>query len=181
MKGVVFVELLEMAEDRFGAEAVDAALEACPLSTGGAYTRVGNYPCGELLAIVEALGAVADTPPDALQRSFGHWMMRHFARAYPQIVARHADAFSMLEAIEAEVHVEVRKLYPNAELPRFETERPAPGRLRMTYRSPRPLGAFCHGLIEACLAHFCAEGRVENRGPAPGDPRSVVFDVSAAA
>ena len=64
------------------------------------------------------------------------------------------DALSMLSAIEDEVHVEVRKLYPEAELPRFETERLAEDSLRMTYRSPRPLSDICHGLVEGCVDHF---------------------------
>ena len=178
MKGVVFVELLEMAESTLGEAAVDAALDACPLSTGGAYTRVGAYPCSDLLAIVEALGARAGATPEELQRRFGHWMMAYFARTYPALFAERTDAFGMLEAVEGEVHVEVRKLYPDAELPRFRTERLGPGRLRMTYRSPRPLAAFCQGLIEACLDHFGTPGRVVALGPAPGEPRSAVFEIA---
>ena len=179
MKGVVFVELLEMAENALGEAAVDAALDACPLSSGGAFTRVGNYPCSDLIAIVEELGARADTPPEELQRRFGHWMMAYFARAYPALFVDRHDALSMLEAVESEVHTEVRKLYPDADLPRFETERTGPGRMRMIYRSPRPLAAFCHGLIEACLAHFDTPGRVAALGPLPGEPRSAMFEIVA--
>lgn len=177
MKGVVFVELIEMAETLLGEEAVDAVLDACPLSSGGAFTRVGNYPCSELIALVEAFAARSATPPEALQRRFGHWVMAHFARTYPNLLADHPDALTMLEAIEGEVHVEVRKLYPDAELPRFETARPAPGCLRMVYRSPRPLAAFCHGLIEACLDHFQTPGHVAALGPLPGEPLSALFDI----
>jgi hypothetical protein len=179
MKGVVFVELLAMAESAFGEAAVDAVLDSRPLSTGGAFTRVGNYPCSDLIAIVEGLSERADTPADELQRRFGHWMMAHFAAVYPQLMAAHDDALSMLEAIEGEVHVEVRKLYPEAELPRFETKRLGPRRLRMTYRSPRPLGAFCQGLIEACLDHFDTKGVVAPLGAPPDDPRALAFDVRA--
>jgi hypothetical protein len=154
MKGMVFVELLRMAEDAFGEAAVDEVLDSAELSTGGAYNAVGNYPCGELMQIVQAFSERSGAPVPELQRLFGHWMLKRFLEAYPGFFAGKADSFQMLEAIEGEVHVEVLKLYPDAELPRFATERLADGGLRLVYRSPRPLVPFCRGLIEACLEHF---------------------------
>ena len=154
MKGMVFVELLRMAEEALGEETVDAVLDEVPLSTGGAYNAVGNYPCGELMALVSAFSTRSGAPVAELQRLFGHWMLKRFAATYPGFFATKTDALQMLEAIEGEVHVEVLKLYPDAELPRFQTERLPDGALRLVYRSPRPLVPFCHGLIEACLEHF---------------------------
>jgi hypothetical protein len=154
MKGMVFVELLNMAEEVAGEEAVDAVLNGCDLSTGGAYNAVGNYPCAELMTIVQALGERLGAPVAELQQRFGHWMHGRFVQGYPAFFAGKPDVLAMLEAIEDEVHVEVRKLYPGVELPTFATERLDERTLRMTYRSARPLVAFCHGLIEACIAHF---------------------------
>jgi hypothetical protein len=154
MKGMVFVELLRMAEDMLGEAAVDAVLDDVDLENGGAYNAVGNYPCRDLMKLVEAFSDRSGAPTNDLQRLFGHWMLDRFASAYPGFFATKSDALQMLEAIEAEVHVEVLKLYPDAELPRFETERLSDGALRLVYRSPRPLVPFCLGLIEACLAHF---------------------------
>ena len=54
MKGVIFVELLAMAEDAFGEDAVDRVIDEAALPSGGAYTAVGNYPCEELMALVRA-------------------------------------------------------------------------------------------------------------------------------
>ncbi len=154
MKGIVFVELLRMAETVIGEDAVDDILDQCDLSTGGAYSAVGNYPCSELMTLVEALSRHTGTPSAELQRMFGKWMHEHFVLSYPTFFTDKPDALAMLVAIEDEVHVEVRKLYPDAELPRFETERLGTDALRMTYRSPRPLQDFCHGLVEGCIDHF---------------------------
>ncbi len=154
MKGVVFVELLNMAESLVGEDAVDQALETCPIASKGAYTRVGTYPCAELTALVASFSAASGAPAAELQRRFGHWMHDHFVRFYPGFFAAQADAFAMLASVEDEVHVEVRKLYPDAELPSFGTQRLDPQTLLLTYRSPRMLVDFCHGLIEACLAHY---------------------------
>ncbi len=154
MKGIVFVELIRMAETVMGEEAVDEVLDKCELSTDGAYTTVGNYPCTELITLVEAFSKHSGTPSAELQRLFGKWMHEHFVLSYPSFFTDKADALSMLSAIEDEVHVEVRKLYPDAELPRFDTERLGPNVLCMTYRSPRPLNDFCQGLVEGCVDHF---------------------------
>ncbi|MBY6162820.1 heme NO-binding domain-containing protein [Mameliella alba] len=154
MKGIVFTELLEMAEQAIGEEAVDDILDQLELESGAAYTAVGNYPCSELMRIVGAVSDLTGIPGDELQRKFGGWMHARFVQSYPQFFEDKSTVLDMLAAIESEVHVEVRKLYPDAELPRFETEWLGEDHLRMTYHSERPLVAFCHGLVEACVAHF---------------------------
>ncbi|MCU0909515.1 MAG: heme NO-binding domain-containing protein [Rhodobacteraceae bacterium] len=181
MKGMVFTELLSMAEQVMGEEVVDQVLDSLPLSSGGAYNAVGNYPCAELMMIVGALSDRSGAPVPDLQRAFGRWMLGRFAQSYPGFFQDKTDPLTMLEAIEGEVHVEVRKLYPDAELPTFDTERLAPDTLRLTYRSPRALVPFCHGLIEACLEHLgrTADTMVEDRS-APGQA-DATFTVRLAA
>ena len=154
MKGMVFTELLAMAEAAVGEDVVDEVLDGLDLESGGAYTAVGSYPCSELFQIVGALSARTGIDAAELQRQFGHWVFKTFERGYPQFFADKAGALEMLDAIEGQVHVEVRKLYPDAELPSFATRYLAHGGLEMHYRSDRPLVAFCHGLVEACVAHF---------------------------
>ncbi len=162
MKGTIFVELVKMAESAFGDETVDMVLDKADLENGGAFTAVGNYPCSELVKIVVAFSDHSGLSPEVLQKKFGHWMLEHFVVAYPQFFKNKSDAFAMLESIEAEIHVEVRKLYPDAELPTFATERAGQNHLKMVYESPRPLSAFCHGMIEACLDHFGEQGSISS-------------------
>lgn len=161
MKGLVFVELLKMAETAAGEDVVDEVLDGLDLASGGAYSAVGAYPCGELFAIVGALSERLAAPVDALQYQFGQWMFARFVEGYPEFFHDKTTAFDMLEAIENEVHVEVRKLYPDAELPSFDTVRKTPDVLLMMYRSERPLASFCHGLIAACVAHFGAKAAID--------------------
>jgi hypothetical protein len=161
MKGVVFVELLNMAESAVGEEVVDKVISKCPLASGGAYTTVGSYDSAELISLVKGFSSATGNSVEALQRQFGHWMLRRFTETYGQFFEAKTDAFSMLESIDSEVHVEVRKLYPDAELPRFETQRLNDNTLRLVYSSPRRLSAFCHGLIEATLAHYGEQAQIE--------------------
>ena len=176
MKGTVFVELLKMAEDAFGEDVVDEILDEADLSSGGAFTSVGNYPCSDLMKIVEGLSAHSGISGEALQQKFGHWMMGHFGEKYPDSFVGKKNSMQMLEAIDGEIHVEVRKLYPDAELPRFEMERVSDDHLRMVYTSPRPLQAFCHGLIEACVERFGEKASVEGTKDSAAKD-STVFDI----
>jgi hypothetical protein len=161
MKGVVFVELLSMAESVAGEDAVDDIIDSLDLESGGAYTSVGIYPCSELMTIVQAFSDALDAPVSDLQRQFGSWMFRKFVDGYPAFFVGKTDAFMMLESIENEVHVEVRKLYPEVELPSFDTRREDDGSFVMSYRSERPLVDFCHGMILACVEHFKVEMTIE--------------------
>lgn len=160
MKGIVFVELVAMADETFGEEVVDRVIAAADLPSGGAFTSVGNYPCEELMTLVRGFSTHSGIPGAELQRLFGHWMLHSFDRHYPQFFEGRGGSLDMLEAIEGEIHVEVRKLYPDADLPSFETTRHGPRSLDMTYRSPRPLADFCQGLIEACAQRFGETARI---------------------
>ncbi len=161
MKGIVFVELIAMAETVAGEDAVDEIIERCDLESGGAYTSVGIYPCSELMTIVQAFSEALKAPVADLQHQFGEWMFRRFVDGYPAFFVGKTDAFTMLESIENEVHVEVRKLYPEAELPTFDTKRTEDGSLIMYYSSERPLVDFCQGMIQACVDHFKVEMQIE--------------------
>lgn len=161
MKGVIFVELLAMAEDAFGEDVVDRIIDSAALPSRGAYTSVGNYDCEELLELVRGFSAYSGVSQAELQRLFGHWMMRSFGRHYPEFFVGKSGSIEMLEAIEDEIHVEVRKLYPEAELPAFDTVREGKDVLELTYSSPRPLADFCGGLIEGCVARFGETADIE--------------------
>ncbi|WGW05677.1 heme NO-binding domain-containing protein [Tropicibacter oceani] len=175
MKGLVFTELLEMAESALGEEVVDEVLDGLELEGGGAYSAVGSYPCSELFGIVGALSARTGISGDELQRQFGHWMFGRFSVNYPGFFEGKANALEMLDAIESEVHVEVRKLYPDAELPTFATTWRNDRELLLNYSSSRPLVAFCHGLIEACLVHFGHPGQLRQSRQLEGEGHAATF------
>ena len=58
-----------------------------------------------------------------------------------------------MEKIDGHIHVEVKKLYPDAELPSFETERMGKD-MKMTYRSERKFSDLAVGLISAASEHY---------------------------
>jgi hypothetical protein len=154
MKGMIFTELLDMLEDGHGLALKDRVLQRAEPESGGTYTAVGDYSAGELLRIVQAISAETGKPVSALLEAFGTHMFAHFTRHYGRFFANATSCFDFLGHVEDYIHVEVRKLYPEAELPSFHYPERSADRLVMEYRSPRPLAAFATGLVRAALAHF---------------------------
>jgi Haem-NO-binding len=154
MKGIVFTEFIEMVEAKFGYEVVDELLSETPLPSGGAYTAIGTYSHHEMVALVVGLSKKTSTPLPTLLYSFGQYLFQTFVKVYGQFFEHTTDAFSFLESIENYIHVEVQKLYPDAELPRFSTQRINDNTLEMIYQSERSMGDLAEGLIAASIKYF---------------------------
>lgn len=154
MKGIVFTEFLEMVESRMGMDMQDRIIVAANLPNDGAYTAVGTYDHAELVRLVVALSDASGTPVPALIQFFGGHLFQRFALLYPAFFAGVESAFIFLGRIENYIHVEVRKLYPEAELPSFECDHPTPDSMQLLYSSPRGFGDLAEGLIKGCIAHF---------------------------
>jgi hypothetical protein len=154
MKGIVFSEFMEMAESRYSARVVDEIITSVDLPSGGMYTAVGTYDHAEMLTLVTRLSEVTGVPAAELVRAFGTYLFGRFHELYPGFFEGVDGTFDFLSRIEDHVHAEVRKLYPDAELPTFETWRPDANSLEVVYRSRRPFAALALGLIEGCAAHY---------------------------
>ena len=157
MKGIVFTEFLEMVESKFGYEMVDEMLTQNDLPSGGVYTAIGTYDHGEIVALIGYLHQKSQIPVPTLMHTFGQHLFQTFAKAYQQFFTGVADAFAFLESIENHIHVEVKKLYPDAELPRFETKRLNENTLQMIYRSDRRMADVAEGLITSAMKYFREE------------------------
>ncbi|MDQ3565569.1 MAG: heme NO-binding domain-containing protein [Pseudomonadota bacterium] len=154
MKGIVFTEFLEMVENRFSPEIADRIIEASELPSRGAYTAVGTYDHTEMVRLVTELSAVTGATVPNLLHTFGKHLFGRFVAIYPQFFEGVESAFPFLENIDGYIHVEVLKLYPDAELPGFECDASEPGRLTLIYRSTRRLADLAEGLIQGCIEHF---------------------------
>ena len=154
LKGVVFVELVAMAEAHLGEEAVDRILDMDGLQDGGAYTTVERYSCRELAMLVERISRETGLEMSGLQTAFGRWIYRRFNESHPEFFASKSCGFELLESVDREIHTEVRKIYPDTMTPRIHAERRGPDTLVVVYESPRGLISFCRGMIEETFVDF---------------------------
>ena len=154
MKGVVFTEFLEMVEDCFSPDIADQIVEASDLPSGGVYTAVGTYDHAEIVTLVQNLSAETKIGIDELLHTFGMHLFGRFVEGYSTFFEGEQDAFEFLQSVEEYIHVEVKKLYPDAELPSVIASLESPHHLKIIYRSDRNMGDLAHGLIEGCIKHF---------------------------
>ena len=154
MKGMIFTEFLELVERTHSAELAETLVANADLPSGGIYTSVGNYDHREMVTLVLALSRQTRQPVDEVLHWFGENLFVTLSAAYPGFFAGKDTAFSVLVGIESVIHTEVRKLYPDAELPSFEVIQQSNDELVLDYHSPRCMDDLAHGLIDACIAHF---------------------------
>lgn len=153
MKGMVFTEFLEMVEAKFSADMVDDIIDDANPASGGAYTSVGTYSHEELVDMVVALSNRTQIPVPVLVRTFGEHVFGVFARSFQQFFEGVPDALTFLSGIEDIIHAQVIKLYPDAQLPKFDCVRDG-NQLTMIYHSDRHLADLAEGLIMGCGQHF---------------------------
>lgn len=154
MRGLVFTEFLDFVETTAGPEMVETMLDSCDLASGGAYTSVGTYDHDEILTMLTFLHTATGSDVAEMVTAFGRNLFGQLVHLHPWIMENGISLLDFLEGIETHIHREVRKLYPDAELPAFETERPRNGMLVMHYSSTRPFVDLAHGMILGAVDHF---------------------------
>ncbi len=178
MKGVVFTEFLEMVEARFSADMVDDIIHDAKLPHSGAYTSVGTYPHEEMVSMTVALSQHSGIATAELLKVFGEHLFGRFLIGYPAFVEGATDALVMMAGIEDVIHAEVRKLYPDAQLPKFDVEHHDPKRLVLLYDSRRHFEDLAEGLMRGCVAHFGGGISIARETVGDGDLRCERFTLT---
>ncbi|WP_459209472.1 heme NO-binding domain-containing protein [Aquimarina rhabdastrellae] len=154
MKGIIFTEFLELVEDKFGLEMVDTIIQESNLTSQGVYTAVGTYDFAEMLSLLKNLSKHSNLSIDDLLLVYAEHFFHVLASNYPSLIAQYEDPFTLLSSIENHIHVEVRKIYPDAELPTFHVLEKSNDSLVMLYKSSRALHSFGLGLMNKTFEHF---------------------------
>ena len=174
MKGIVFTEFIEMVDNKFGLSTTEKIIEKSGVD--GVYTSIGTYPHTEMVQLVVALSEETQTPIPLLLEAFGEYLFNSFTHLYPSFIEKAGDALSFLELVQSYIHQEVRKLYPNAELPEITTKRLSDTRMEMIYSSDRSMGDLAVGLVKGCFKHFKCTGNIRVINSTE-DGRHVTFSV----
>lgn len=176
MKGIVFAEFMELVENTFSLDMVDDIIDDSDLENDGAYTSVGLYDHAEMVALVTALSERTGVSVADLMLVFGKHLIGKFSAGHPDMFENATDILSFLEQVDNHVHVEVKKLYPDAELPTLGTKRIAEDTLVMDYHSDRPFADLAYGLMMGAVEHYQADVEV-TRESAANDSNNAVFTI----
>lgn len=154
MKGIVFTEFLDLVESKFGLEMVDKIILQSELESNGSYTSIGTYKFSEMLQLLQNLNKNTGIAIDDLLLIYGEHFFSVIKKSYPGLLATYKDPIEMLSSIEDHIHVEVQKIYPDAELPTFTIEEKTDDSLIMIYKSSRAMYNFGLGLMNKTFEHF---------------------------
>lgn len=161
MKGIVFTEFLDLVEDKFGLETVDEIIEKSDLKTDGVYTSIGTYAFSDMLQLLQNLSQKTKITIDELLLIYGEHFFSVLEKSYPKLLGTYKDPIEMISSIENHIHVEVRKIYPDAELPTFEVIEKKENSLVMIYRSSRAMHHFGLGLMNKTFEHFNSTASIQ--------------------
>ena len=154
MKGIVFTEFLELVENKFGLEMVDTIIINSDLKSNGVYTSVGTYNFSEMLQLLNHLSENTGISKDDLLLTYGEHFFGVLEVSYPELLSTYTDPMEMISSIENHIHVEVKKIYPDAELPTFEIVKKTANSLIMIYKSSRAMHHFGLGLMKKTFEYF---------------------------
>jgi predicted hydrocarbon binding protein len=155
MKGLIFNLLEEFLVARCGETEYELILTDCQLCADPSLmVGPGSYPDQDFTAIIASAAKRLGLGSKELLHEVGRAAIPRLVSRYPQffIPSKHPrDFFASLNFIH---HLEVKKLYKDAELPRFRCENKADGSLLISYISGRGLCHLFSGLINGVADHY---------------------------
>jgi hypothetical protein len=160
MKGIVFTEFLELVEQKFGLEVVDEIIEKSDLESNGAYTSIGTYKFSEMLQLLNHLSTKTSISIDELLLVYAEHFFGVLVKSYPVLIKSYSDPIDMLASIESHIHIEVLKIYPDAELPTFEVISKSKNSLILIYKSSRAMYYFGLGLMNKTFDYFNSSAEI---------------------
>jgi Haem-NO-binding len=176
MKGVVFTTFYTHCEDRFGVEMLDDIIQDADLPNKGAYTSVGSYPFQEMVALITALVRRTGQSMPTILDDFGHTCFAKWVSYVPSHF-ENKSLFDILEGVDHFHETEVRKLYPDAELPSFKVESRDERTLVLGYFSCKPLADLAAGVIRGAADHLGEKITIKHRPVVDGMGAHVRFEV----
>ncbi|WP_047044243.1 heme NO-binding domain-containing protein [Vibrio mexicanus] len=161
MKGIIFTEFMELVEQEFGLDTLDKILELA--EDEGIYTSVGSYDHRDLVKLIVQLSKVTDIPPETLQQVFGKSVFKNLYQALPDTASliHCKNTFQFVHHVEDYIHLEVKKLYPDAKPPKFEFISEHQTEMVFDYVSARCMAHVCFGLLKGCAEFYNEEIDVE--------------------
>ncbi|WP_439130027.1 heme NO-binding domain-containing protein, partial [Polaribacter sp.] len=102
-----------------------------------------------------------DISIDNLLLVYGEHFFSVIETSYPGLLATYKDPIDMLSSIENHIHVEVQKIYPDAELPTFVVQDKTENSIIMVYKSSRAMHHFGLGLMNKTFEHFNSTATIQ--------------------
>ncbi len=155
MKGIIFNLLENLVIDKFGDEIMEEIFEEAEFSVDAPpFIATETYPVSDLVAIVALLSEKSNIPIDDLIYEFGKYMFPNLADKYPVFFKDVDSPLEFLKNVNDIIHVEVRKIFTEANPPIVKIEDINQNKATLHYSSERKLCRLLEGLLDGVAIHF---------------------------
>ena len=175
MLGIVFTSLVEMLKQKASPEFANEVIADAELEVGGSFKASSNYPYSEMQKLVNVLVEKTGKSADELLHEFGYYLFGRLAQSHGQVLAGKESLLDMLEYLDGDIHVQVRELYPDADLPRFTVISRTDKAMRMRYHSKRDLYALAEGLLDGAANFY--NSNITRETIKAGEPHTYDFSI----
>lgn len=176
MKGLVFTEFIEFVEEKFGFDTVDLIIDKANLPSKGVYTQAAVYPDSELLSLLGVLSDHSGKSVNELLESYGRHVFHKLLSIYPTASSGVTGVLDFISRVDSLVHVEVKKLYPDAQLPKFSVDKHENNEMVLIYQSQKRLEALAKGMMLGCAEHYGQNLDIKMEKISE-DPHTIRFDL----
>jgi predicted hydrocarbon binding protein len=141
-----------MIEDKYGFDISDEVIVSSGLD--GIYSQAGNYPVTQMFQLVDSLSKLINVSSQEIVYMYGKYLFKILIKIYPLSVEKYKNSFEFISNVEDIIHPEVKKLYPDSELPNFEIIIFNDKELKIMYKSTKPLMELAKGLMVGCANYY---------------------------
>ncbi len=156
MKGIIFNLLEDFITRSLGEDSFEEILSNCGLLTPDPLVIVapGTYPDQDFHEIVRQAAKYSGSTEAELLRSFGRFALPRLAERYPHFFSSCQHPKDFLKFLSLVHHVEIKKLYKDADTPLFSCRELSNNELILLYSSKRKLCHMVEGLIQGLEDYY---------------------------
>ncbi|NLJ78060.1 MAG: chemotaxis protein [Tissierellia bacterium] len=159
MKGTIVSAWIRTGRALFGEELVDEALLHHGIDPDRVFTPSEDIEDDKAMGFIDYIGDRIGEDPSEIWRRIGIGNIETFSRDYPAFF-RYKNLYSFLRAMY-DIHVVVTNRIPGAQPPILDVKPSGPNTALMSYRSPRGMFGYFHGMLEGASRYYEEEIEVE--------------------
>lgn len=153
MKNLFFQELIEMMEIRFGQEIKDHVLDNSHLDHSGSFKTRDQYDSAQFMRMVANFGRLIQLPYNSTMRAFGRHLNKNLIKKFPNIFESQKDTFSLFKNFDVVLR-EVKKYFPESQIPKVTFKDAGPNNLTIIYDSELPLADVAEGMLLSTIDYY---------------------------
>ncbi|OCQ22147.1 hypothetical protein A7985_10180 [Pseudoalteromonas luteoviolacea] len=161
MKGHIFMLLEDFISEVAGDEVLYEALEECSFDSSKGFVRTENYPDEQLVELVNIVVGKMGISISEAHFSFGQWLYPKLSNLLPSQFTQYPHPAHVLKQLDDLHHVELKKLYPDAQPPAFQYNVTGPYTAQLIYTSPRRLFDLVKGVLAGMSSYYAVNIEVE--------------------